>query len=386
MHMPWQEKEIAEEKFNFIIDWKKDEFTFSELCQRYGISRPTGYFLINRFKTEGVEGLKERSRRPNVIPHKTPCEVEARLLELKYRFPKWGPAKIRDFILAEDISDDVPAASTIGEIYKRHGLVKPRKKHRRVTPHCEPLKHCTAPNVVWSADFKGQFQLKNNAYCYPLTVTDNFSRFLFACDGFLTPNCNQTIKTFTRIFEEYGLPDALRTDNGQPFCSVGITSLTRFSVWLLKLGVMPERISIGAPQENGRHERMHRTLKESAITPNKHTLIEQQSRFEDFIYEYNYLRPHAALSGKRPSEVYQKSLRQLPAKIPEMIYPDHFACRKIKKTGEIKFANKRYFLSQSLAEEIVGLEMIDQHRGIIFFGRMKLGVIDSKLEKIIRPY
>lgn len=384
--MPWEEKEILEEKIGFIADWKKNEFTFSELCQRYGVSRPTGYLLINRFESEGVEGLKERSKRPKVIPHQTSEEIESELLRLKYRFPKWGPAKIKDFIIAEGIEGDFPAASTIGEIYKRHGLVKPRKKRKKIIPHCEPLRHCTAPNMVWSADFKGQFQLKNSAYCYPLTITDNFSRFLFACDGFLSPNCNQTIKTFTKVFEEFGLPDALRTDNGQPFCSVGITSLTRFTVWLLKLGVMPERISIGSPQENGRHERMHRTLKESAIAPNQHTLPEQQDRFEGFIHEYNYLRPHSALGGKRPSEVHQKSPREFPIGAPEVCYPNHFSLRKIKKTGEIKFANKRYFLSESLGGETVALEMLDQYRGIIFFGKMKLGLIDSKLEKIIRPY
>lgn len=386
MTMPWQQIDITEEKLNFIIDWKRNEFSFSELCKRYKISRPTGYLLINRYQAEGIDGLKEKSKEPHAIPHKTSYEVEHKLIELKHRFPNWGPAKIRDFLIAEGIAGTWPAASTIGEIYKRHGLVKPRTKRKRVAPYSEPLRHCTSPNAIWSADFKGQFKLKNNKYCYPLTITDNFSRYLFACAAFLSPNSDETIKAFTKVFIEYGLPDALRTDNGQPFCGMGFTSLTRLSIWLLKLGIIPERINVGAPQENGRHERMHRTLKESAIINGASTLLEQQKKFDDFIYEYNNLRPHSALDGKRPKEIHVKSLRQFPEKLLEISYPDHFGLRKVKYNGEIKFTNKRYFLAELLHGETIGLEMIDDHRAIIHFSKMKLGIVDSRLDKIIRPY
>lgn len=386
MQMPWQETDKSEERLNFIIDWKKNEFTHSELCKRYQISRPTGYLLIERYKSEGLDGLKEKPRIPLTTPHKTPEVIEQILLDLKYRFPTWGPAKIKDYLYVEGIEGNWPAASTIGEIYKRHGLVKPRKKRKKVVPHNEPLRHCLSPNAVWSADFKGHFRLSNKNYCYPLTITDNFSRFLFACDAFESPNCENTIKTFTRVFSEYGLPDAIRTDNGQPFCSTGAAGLTRLSIWFLKLGISLERIAIGAPQENGRHERMHRTLKETAITVGQHSLIEQQERFNQFIYEYNSVRPHAALQGQRPKEIYTKSLRTFPEKLIEMEYPLAYKLRKVKCNGEIKFGAKRYFVSELLHGETIGLEMIDEHRAILYFSKLKLGLVDSKIGKIIKPY
>jgi transposase InsO family protein len=386
MQMPWQDTDKNDEKLNFIVDWKKNEFSFSELCKRYQISRPTGYALVNRFQREGVEGLKEKSKAPLSTPHKIAEEVESFLLQLKYRFPKWGPAKIKDFLMVEGIEGDWPASSTIGEVYKRHGLVRPRKKRKRIVAHSAPLKHCSHPNAVWSADFKGHFKLKNKRYCYPLTITDNFSRFLFACDAFESPNCENTIKTFKRVFLEYGLPDTIRTDNGQPFCSFGVAGLTRLSIWFLKLGITPERITMGAPQENGRHERMHRTLKEAVIIPEKNTLCEQQAKFDAFIEEYNTLRPHSALKGLRPNEVYTKSLRQFPEKLTELVYPDEFSLRKVKCNGEIKFAGKRYFVSELLHGETLGLERVDDHRAIVYFSKLKLGMIDSKSKKIIKPY
>jgi transposase InsO family protein len=386
MQMPWKETDKIDEKLNFIIDWKKNEFSFAELCNRYQISRPTGYLLVNRYQLEGVEGLKEKSKAPFNTPHKTSEEMERFLLQLKCRFPKWGPAKIKDFLIVEGIKGNWPASSTIGEIYKRHGLVKPRKKRKKIVAHSEPLKHCLYPNAVWSADFKGHFKLKNKNYCYPLTITDNFSRFLFACDAFESPNCESTIKTFTRVFSEYGLPDAIRTDNGQPFCGLGAAGLTRLSIWFLKLGIIPERITVGAPQENGRHERMHRTLKEAVIIPEENTLSEQQEKFNAFIEEYNTLRPHSSLHGLRPQEVYTKSLRQFPEKLTELFYPDEFNLRKVKCNGEIKFSGKRYYVSELLHGETLGLEMIDENRAIVYFSKLKLGMIDSKLNKIIKPY
>lgn len=386
MQMPWQEIDKSTEKLNFIVDWKMNEFSISELCKRYNISRPTAYSLINQYQLKGVEGLKEKSKAPHHTPHKTSEEIESILINLKYRFPKWGPAKIKDFLIAEGYEGDWPAASTIGEIYKRYGLVKPRKKRKRIMAYSEPLKHCLSSNAVWSADFKGQFKLKNKRYCYPLTITDNFSRFIFACDAFESPNAKDTIKTFTKVFSEFGLPDAIRTDNGQPFCNTGTTGLTQLSVWFLKLGITHERITVGAPQENGRHERMHRTLKDAVIIPEEYTLDEQQEKFNSFIHEYNTLRPHCALNGMRPYEVYEKSLRSFPQKLNELIYPNEFNLRKVKSSGEIKFAGQRYFISHLLQGETIGLEMIDEHRAIVYFSKLKLGMLDSKLNKIIRPF
>jgi putative transposase len=383
--MTWKESRKIDEKLKFIADWLKDEFKFSDLCKRYDISRPTGYYLVNRYLSEGEDAFKEKSKAPHHIPHKISSKIELKLIELKYRYPHWGPRKIKDYLTAEGVKGYWPAKSTIGEIFKRHGLVKPRKTRRRIPPHSEPLKHCQAPNDVWSADFKGEFLLLNNKYCYPLTVTDNYSRYLLACDGFLSPSCNNTIKTFEKLFAEYGLPLAIRTDNGQPFCSYGFGGLTRLSIWFLKLGIMPERIDLGAPQQNGRHERMHRTLKEATILPKKNNLKKQNRIFSQFIKEFNFERPHEALSSKRPSELYVKSRKQLPNKIPEVNYPDEFCIRKVKMNGEISFKGKKYYVSELLYKEPIGLEKIDDDRAFLYFSKLKLGIIDAKSDKIIRP-
>jgi putative transposase len=332
-----------------------------------------------------VAAFKERSRAPLNIPHKTPEAIEAKLLALKYRYPYWGPSMIRDFLIREGIEGLWPAASTIGEIFKRHGLVKPRKLRKKAAAHSEPLKHCVAPNQVWSADFKGQFRLKNEKYCYPLTMTDNYSRFLFLCEGLDSPNCNDAMRCYEKVFREYGFPDSIRTDNGQPFAGLAVGGLTRLSIWLLKLGIMPERISPGCPQQNGRHERMHRTLKEATIIPRKNTLKEQQKLFDNFQVEFNTKRPHQALNGMRPAEVHTRSTRNMPDKIPEIIYPNSFLLRKVKTNGELKFAGKRYFVSELLHGETIGLDFIDEDRAILYFSKLKLGIIDSRLNKIIRP-
>lgn len=385
MVMPWQETDISKERFKFIIDWEKGLFSFSDLCKRYQISRTTGYLLIDRYNKEGMAGLGEKPSAPHHIPHKTSDEIVQKILDLKYRFPKWGPDKIRLYAIADGLNN-FPATSTIGEILKRHGLVKPRKKRKRIVPHTEPLKHCIHANAVWSIDFKGQFRLKDKSYCYPLTVTDNYSRFLFACDAYQSPNLKNTLKTMEKVFNEFGLPDAIRSDNGQPFCGLGIAGLTQLSIWFIKLGITVERINLGCPQENGRHERMHRTLKEATIIPYESTFSEQQKKFNDFIYEYNFLRPHAGIEGKRPNEVYRRSKKPFPEKLPAIVYPNNFLIRKVKHNGQIKFAGKTYFISELLHREPIGLEMIDDDRAIIYFNKVTLGLIDSKLNKIIRPY
>jgi transposase InsO family protein len=385
MFMSWQETDISQEKLKFINDWLKDEFSFATLCKRYQISRPTGYALVKRYQAEGVAALAERSRAPLCTPHKTSEPIEAKLLHFKHRYPHWGPSMIRDFLIKEGIEGPWPAASTVGEIFKRHGLVKPRKLKRRTPAHSEPLKHCTAPNQVWSADFKGQFRLRNNKYCYPLTMTDNYSRYLILCEGLMSPNCIDSIKCYEKAFREYGLPDVIRTDNGQPFAGLAIGGLTRLSIWLLKLGIMPERIRPGCPQENGRHERMHRTLKEATIIPGQKNLQEQQQLFDDFKIEFNTKRPHQALKASRPAEVHRKSIREMPEKMSEIIYPNEFLIRKVKINGELKFSGKRYFVSELLHGESIGLEPIDDDRAIVYFSRLKLGIIDARLNKIIRP-
>ena len=242
--MTWQNTKAETEKLKFLGDWLKREFNFTDLCKRYGISRKTGYKLINRFNEEGELSIKARSHTRHHHPNKTSMDKCKRLIDLKHRYPKWGPEKIRDWLLLNEPEEQWPAVSTIGDIFKKHGLVKARKYRKHVVSHSEPFLDCNEVNRVWSADFKGQFRV-GGPYCYPLTITDNYSRFLLMCKGLEGPKLKETMDGFKRVFIEYGLPDAIRTDNGQPFAGLGIGALTRLSIWWLKLGITPERIDLG---------------------------------------------------------------------------------------------------------------------------------------------
>lgn len=248
--MSWKESSKKQEKLIFIADWLKDEFSFAELCRRYSISRKTGYKLINRYQAEGEEAFKELSRARHHYKNKTAEDITKQLINVKYRYPDWGPMKIKAWLEENNPGKYWPAVSTIGDILKRHNLVMPRK-YRRTTPGMSiPLGEPKEPNDIWSADFKGQFRLGNNEYCYPLTITDNASRYLFCCHGMDRPELKGTKKCFERIFAEYGLPDAIRTDNGQPFAGTGIGGLSQLSIWWIKLGILPERIQKGHPEQN----------------------------------------------------------------------------------------------------------------------------------------
>ena len=382
--MVWKETQENKEKLKFVGDWLKEDYNFSDLCKRYGISRKTGYKLINRYREEGEYAFQPKSHARHYHPNGTGHEVQQRLIALKHRYPKWGPEKLRDWLLLNESHQNWPAVSTIGDILKKHGLVKARKYRKQVPSHSEPFAECNAPNRVWSADFKGQFKV-GNTYCYPLTISDNHSRFLLLCKGLQRPTLRETMVGFKQAFIEYGLPDAIRTDNGQPFAGLGIGGLTELSIWWLKLGIMPERIALGHPEQNGRHERMHRTLKEATALPPKHSFIEQQYSFDVFRNEYNHERPHQALEGKRPADVYKTSQRSLENTLSEVIYPHDFEVRKVRTNGEIKWAGKKYYVSGLLRGEPLGLLMIGDGKAILHFAKLKLGIIDARDDKIIRP-
>ncbi len=383
--MTWQETKTYEEKRRFIEDWMEREHTFKRLCERYGVSRKTGYKLVNRFMAEGGKSFEEKSRSRHHHPNATPNHVIQELLSLKHRYPHWGPKKINLFLEQERAGKDWPAPSTIGDILKKHGLVKSRKRRRQIPAHSQPLRHFLGSNDVWSADFKGQFKLGDGKYCYPLTMTDNYSRFILTCDALARPTHDGVIPCFERVFREYGLPDAIRTDNGQPFAGCGIGGLTRLSIWWLKLGITPERIDLGRPDQNGRHERMHRTLKQHTAKPPMMNMQKQQTHFDHFLQEFNDERPHEAIHGKRPGEVYTKSKKAYLEKLPEIEYPDHFQIRKVRSRGTIQWLGKEYFLNELLRGEPIGLERIDELRAMVHFASMQLGIIDRKLDRIIRP-
>ena len=380
--MVWDSKSEQDERLRFIGEWLKQEHCFSGLCERYGVSRKTGYKWVNRYQYEGIGGLEARSHARHFHPNLTSREVQEAIINLKFRYPSWGPVKLRDWLLRREVLS--PAASTIGELLKRHGLVKSRKYRRRVPAHSEPFSACNAPNTVWSADYKGQFLVKDK-YCYPLTITDNYSRYLLRCDGLEGPRLDATMKGFERAFMEYGLPERIRTDNGVPFASCGVGGLSRLSIWWLKLGILPERIEPGHPEQNGRHERMHRTLKECTAKPAQKSFRAQQRSFDDFRQVYNHERPHQALEGRCPADVYQTSAREYHQAPKEVLYPEQMQIRRVRCNGDIKCFNKTYYLSGLLTGENIGLEMIDDGKAIIYFARLKLGIVDARSGKIIRP-
>lgn len=382
--MSWHESGVIDERRKFIDAWLKREFSFKELCERFKISRKTGYKLLARFRSEGDTAFRNRSRARLAQAHALSDQMVGELLVLKARYPLWGPRKIRDFLIIQNGLDKPPAASTIGDLFKRYGLVKPRKTRRKTPPHTIPLKHCNAPNRVWSADFKGQFELGDGQYCYPLTITDNYSRQVLACHALKSPNLSESIKVFQRVFEQYGLPDAIRTDNGQPFAGLGIGGLSQLSIWWLKLGIIPERIEPAKPQQNGRHERMHRTLKDATTKPPEQHIEAQQKRFDAFVKEYNEKRPHQALEGRRPIDVYRPSTKHMPRILAEVSYPEEFKIRKVRTNGEIKWYGKTYSVSQLLHGEPIGLQEIGEGRAIVHFAALRLGLIDARKDKIDR--
>lgn len=384
--MPWKETCTMQERRAFIEAWLSHRFGMSELCRRFGVSRPTGYKWLERFKEGGFADLCDRSRAPLNHPNKSSEQVVAQLLAAKRRYPWWGPEKLVGWLGRQFPDVGWPAVSTAGEILKRHGLVKTRKKRHRTPPHSQPLAHASAANAVWSADYKGQFKLGDGRWCYPLTLTDNYSRYLIDCKGLYGPRLKPSQARYEQAFRSWGLPAAIRTDNGYPFAGVAIGGLTALSIWLLKLGVLPERIAPGQPQQNPRHERMHRTLKAATASPPKGNLAAQQRAFNRFMSDYNEQRPHQALGHDRcPADVFEPSTRPFPEVLPEITYPDHYQVRKIRYAGQMKWHGDVIYVSRQLVGEHIGLEQMEHDQWQLYFAQLPLGVFDARTRKITRP-
>lgn len=382
--MPWKETCPMDEKVKFIAMVKSGAYSFASACRQFGISRKSGYELLARYEAEGKEAFEPRSRAPHSHPNALGERMVRRLLELKGMYPRFGPRKVRDRLVMLGYRGELPAASTIGELFKRHGLVRPRGKRRaRCTPSSEPLRHASAPNLVWSADFKGQFRMKNGQWCYPLTISDNASRYLLVCQGLAHPTEAAVWPYFERAFRDYGLPVALRTDNGAPFASVALGGLTRLAVWLLKLGIALERIAPGRPDQNGRHERMHRTLKDH-IDPPQRSLAAQQRALAAFQRHYNDERPHEALDGTSPAKRHRPSKRVYPERVPAPEYGSDVLVRRVRSTGQIKWHGRLLFVSEALIGEPVGLRQLDEVRWQLLFCNMPLGVINERTNTVER--
>lgn len=380
--MPWKETSAMDERVKFIADWLSGDYGKSELCAVYGISRPTGYKWIKRYVEEGASGVCERSRAPIRHPNATDGEKRRRIIATKQEHPKWGPKKVIDLLRREEPKVRWPADSTAGEILRRAGLVQPRRRKRRVSPYSEPFGECYEPNQVWSADFKGDFALGNGRRCYPLTISDNFSRYLLVCRGLYRPSFAAVRPWFEKVFRDQGLPEAIRTDNGPPFASLALGGISQLSRWWIRLGIRPERIKPATPSQNGRHERMHRTLKETAVVPVHKTVEAQQSQFDAFIEEYNWLRSHEALGRETPGSFYRPSARPYPEKLPEVEYGPGTVVRRVRHSGEIKWSGHRIYLCQTLAKEPVGLRPIGHDQWEVRYSFHPLGILDEQTLKI----
>jgi transposase InsO family protein len=383
--MPWKETCLMDEKVKFVGYYLKKEWSFSMLCREFGISRTTGYKYINRYHTSGLYGLKEISRAPHNHPNAVSLEIEEVILSLRSVHPTWGPRKLRAWLQSHHPRINYPASSTIGDILRRHGLTVPRRRVGRTPPYTEPFTGCTSPNDVWCADFKGWFLTGDNCRCNPLTISDAASRFLIRCQTVDRPDFVHVKPIFEAAFLEHGLPLAIRTDNGVPFATTTLGGLSRLSIWWIKLGIVPERIEPGHPEQNGRHERMHRTLKQDTATPPKSTLRTQQNAFDHFREEYNYQRPHEALDQTPPAKSYCHSLKPYPLITPQIKYPDYMKIRKIHHQGDLKWRGRHIYLSETLAREYVGLKQIDDQFYEIYFDHIKLAKLDDYNSKIIRP-
>ena len=372
--MPWKATKPVDLKMEFIARLRAGE-RMTDLCREYGISRKTGHKLLNRVERLGASGLEELSRAPKHIPHRTPPEVVQLILAKRRRHPTWGPKKLKD-VLERQLGHGLPAPSTIGSMLERNGLVDKRKYRPRHTPRPTTLRQALAPNEVWCIDYKGQFRLGDGSYCYPLTVTDQYSRYLLGCEGMGGISDEAARDACAEIFRTHGLPLVMRSDNGVPFASTGLGGLTKLSVYWLRLGIALERIRPAHPQDNGQHERMHRTLKRETARPARANLLQQQERFDAFVEEFNHDRPHESLDMKRPAEVYKSSDRPCPAKLPELTYPTHDDAVRVSRYGQIRLSGRQQVrLSAALADEYVGVRELDDGRWLVTFATIDLGYV-----------
>ena len=377
--MPWKERKALDEKKNFIEEWEREDLSLAELCRRYEISRQTGYKWLERYQQNGEDGLEERNRAPVSHPQSMPPRVREALLELRGRHPSWGPRKLRAYLQREAPKTPWPVASSIGDLLRREGLTHPRRRRKRTPPYTEPLQHAEAANQVWCADFKGWFLTQDGVRCDPLTITDAYSRYLLRCCVVKRTDGEHAWAVFEAAFREFGLPEAIRTDNGPPFASRAPAGLSQLSMLWLRLGIRHERIEPGQPQQNGRHERMHQTLKQETASPPERNLRRQQMAFVRFQREYNHERPHEALDYDTPASRYLGSERRYPAKLPELEYPAGADLRRVSHQGSVRLHGVRMFVSALLAYEVVGFlepaqdpDWLEVYYGPLLIGRMNI--------------
>ena len=367
-----------DERIRFIAGLQSG-LGMGEACRSYGISRKTGYKWLERYKVEGPSGLEERSRAPHRMPWAIDDEMAELLVDARGRHPSWGPRKLLAWLERRHRGRLFPAASSVGELLRRRGLVKSRHRRPRAAPNVSRPGRFDEPNETWCADFKGWFRTGDGKRCDPLTISDGHSRFVLGCRIVERPTHEYVQAQFERAFEEHGLPNAIRTDNGPPFASAGTGGLSRLAVWWLRLGITPDRIEPGKPEQNGRHERFHKTLKAETASPPAATARSQQRRFDRFVREYNEERPHEGIENDTPASRYSPSPRLYPRTLPDLEYPAHHLVRSIRIRGNFKWRGHLVYVSETLVGQRIGLEPIDNDQWLISFATLPLGVLDGRL-------
>jgi len=385
--MPWKVCKPMDERLKFIARLL-DGDQMALLCREFGISRKTGYKILTRYNEIGLDGLTDRSRRPYRHANQLPTQIETLIVRCKQDKPHWGAPKIRERLVRLYPDVHTPAISTVHAVLDRHGLVK-RRTRRRNKAEGTTLSRPLQPNELWCADYKGEFMLADRRYCYPLTITDFASRYLIACEALHTTKETYAFAVFEAVFKEFGLPDAIRTDNGVPFASPNsLFNLSKLSVWWLRLGIQIERIKPGHPQQNGRHERTHLTLKLEATKPAANNFLQQQAKFDDFIDCYNNERPHQALDMQCPVQRYQPSSRPYRG-LPDLDYPFHDRAVTVTTCGRICFNRQKINLSQVFAGQTVGIKQTDDRIWLVSFMNYDLGYFDDetcRLEPLTNPF
>ncbi|MFT3700187.1 MAG: IS481 family transposase [Kofleriaceae bacterium] len=386
--MPWLETSPMQQRKEFIEAAIRGDHHFAELCRRFGISRKNGYKWVNRYRFQlafphSEVSFKDQSRRPRTSPTAIAKTVEAAIVDLRKERPHWGPKKLRAVLLKQRPELTIPSESTFAAVLKRNGLVRPRRKRMRNTPCTNPHAHAAFPNALWAIDFKGDFVLGSGKRCYPLTITDSYSRFIIAIVALPSTGTRAVKQAMMRVFDEFGLPHAIRSDNGCPFSSRGVAGLSTLSVWWHKLGIRHERIDPGHPEQNGRHERMHRDLKLEATKPPERTLEKQQQRLDKFRARFNQERPHEALQQRTPHELYEVSSRRLiePRLGKDFAYADSVETLRVSRHGALVTHRGYFLLSKTLADQLVGIEWYALNRARVMFGPLLLGELVAKVHR-----
>ncbi len=383
--MPWEAHGVMEERCRFVEECNSGDWNMAELCRFYGVTRATGYRWLSRFQRGGLGALRDRSRAPHQHPNAVSPEMEDLVIGVREEHPTWGAPKIRARLERDQAAKSIPAESTIGAILKRHGLTVARKRRRTSRRASEPLAHAGAPNAVWSADYKGWFRTGDGTRIDPLTISDGYSRYLLRCQVLKAADYLHTKPVFEAAFREYGLPERMRTDNGAPFGSNGESGLTGLSAWFIKLGIVPEHIAPGRPQQNGRHERLHRTLKQETASPPASSRRAQQERFDQFRRVCNEERPHEALGQEPPALYYQPSDRSYPGRLRKVEYPADWHVRQVSPGGQMRWSGQSVFVAHALEGEAVGLEQTDERHWRVWFSFYEIGVLDAEKLVIRRP-